>query len=46
MFSAPLTLSAVWPRVLKRRLNGDRVIMIAWSWFNSHLRRTRCCALV
>jgi len=30
---------AAWPRGLKRHFNGDRVITIAWSRLNSHLRR-------
>jgi len=28
-----------------RRFYGNRVIIIAWSWFNSHTHRTRCCFL-
>jgi len=32
-------------RLLKRRFYGDRVIMIAWSRFNSYGRRTCCCVL-
>jgi len=38
-------LSAAWPRGLKRRFYDDRVIMIAWSRFNSKPHRTRCCFL-
>jgi len=30
---------------LKRRFYGNRVITIAWSRFNSHPYRTRCCVL-
>jgi len=37
--------SAAWPRELKRRCYGNYVITIAWSRFNSHPRRTRCCVL-
>jgi len=37
--------AAAWPRGLKRRFYGDLVITIAWSRFNSHLHRTRCCVL-
>jgi len=38
-------LSAAWPKGLKRRFYGDHVITIAWSRFNSHPHRTRCCVL-
>jgi len=39
-----LTITAAWPRGLKRRFYGDLVITIAQSWlFSSHCRRTRCC---
>jgi len=36
---------ATWPKRLKRRFYGDRVITIAWSRFSSHPHRARCCAL-
>jgi len=39
-------LLAAWPRGLKRRFDGYRVITIEWYRFNSHRRRTRCCVLV
>jgi len=33
------SLSAAWPRGLKRRFYDDRVIMIAWFRFNPHAYR-------
>jgi len=30
---------------LRRPCDHDCVITIAWSRFNSHLHRTRCCVL-
>jgi len=38
-------VSATWPRGLKRRCYGDRMITIAWSTFYFHPHRTRCCVL-
>jgi len=38
-------MSAAWPRGLKRRSYGNRVITIAWSRFNFHPYHTRCCVL-
>jgi len=38
-------LSEVWPRGLKRRFYGDRVITIMWSRFNTHPYHARCCVL-
>jgi len=38
-------LSVAWPRGLKHRFYGDRVIATAWSRFNSHPLCTRCCVL-
>jgi len=37
--------TAAWLRELKRSFYGVRMITIAWSRFNSHPRRTRCCVL-
>jgi len=38
-------MSAAWSRGLKRCFYGDRVIATAWSRFNCHPHRTRCCVL-
>jgi len=40
-----LSKKAAWPKGLKRHFHGDRVITIAWSRFNSHTHRARCCVL-
>jgi len=40
-----LSWSAAWPRRLKCRFYGDRAITIAWSRFNTHSHRIRCCVL-
>jgi len=39
------SLAATWTRGLKCRFYGDRVITIAWSRFDSHPHRKRCCVL-
>jgi len=41
-----INLSAAWPRDLKRRFYGDRVITIAWYRFNFQPHRTRCLSLL